>query len=112
MPSPRGIRVKIWNGKHGLEGMYNEKPAQLKSCSASHQQRELSRQSAPSLQDLLPRPRRSKRTSIFRPRGSWTHDDEKGEETWEPYENVAKMEALDEDERRYGPVTADPVDTV
>ena len=28
-----------------------------------------------------------------------------GEETWEPYENVAETEALDEYERLYGPVT-------
>ncbi len=32
-----------------------------------------------------------------------------GEETWEPYENVAETEALDEYERLYGPVTVHTV---
>ncbi len=32
-----------------------------------------------------------------------------GEETWEPYENVAETEALDEYERLYGWVTVDTV---
>ena len=32
-----------------------------------------------------------------------------GEETWEPYENVAETEALDEYERLHGPVTVDTV---
>jgi hypothetical protein len=33
-----------------------------------------------------------------------------GEETWEPYENVAETEALDEYERLYGTVTVDAGD--
>ena len=32
-----------------------------------------------------------------------------GEETWEPYENVAETEALDEYERLHGRVTVDTV---
>jgi hypothetical protein len=32
-----------------------------------------------------------------------------GEETWEPYENVAETEALDEYERHYRRVTVDTV---
>lgn len=33
-----------------------------------------------------------------------------GEETWEPYENVAEKEALDEYERLHGTVTIDAGD--
>ncbi len=32
-----------------------------------------------------------------------------GEETWEPYDNVAETEALDEYERLYGRVSVDTV---
>jgi hypothetical protein len=32
-----------------------------------------------------------------------------GEETWEPYKNVAETEALDKYERLHGPVTVDAV---
>ena len=32
-----------------------------------------------------------------------------GEEIWEPYENVAEMEALDEYKRLYGRVTVDTI---
>lgn len=35
-----------------------------------------------------------------------------GEEIWEPYENVAETEALDQYERRHGTVTVDIVDAV
>jgi hypothetical protein len=35
-----------------------------------------------------------------------------GEETWEPYENVAETEALDKYERLHGPVTVDTVDAL
>jgi hypothetical protein len=35
-----------------------------------------------------------------------------GEETWEPYENMAETEVLDKYERLHGPVTVDTVDTL